>query len=66
MQVVHNTEASQAIDICQGVPSQGHYTHRSETGQAIDVDESGNLVMQLDDNSYITMVSGDVTSHPLP
>jgi len=36
------------------------------TGQAIDVDESGNLVMQLDDNSYITMVSGDVTSHPLP
>ena len=38
----------------------------SHTGKAVDVDEAGNLVMELDDKSYITLASGDVTSQLLP
>lgn len=38
----------------------------THTGKAVDVDEVGNLVMELDDKSYITLASGDVTSQLLP
>ena len=35
------------------------------TGEAVDVDNNGNLVMQLDDYSYITLASGELTSQDL-
>jgi BirA family biotin operon repressor/biotin-[acetyl-CoA-carboxylase] ligase len=38
-------------------------SYRVHTGEAVDVDDNGNLVMRLDDDSYITLHSGDVTSH---
>ena len=38
-------------------------SYREHTGEAVDVDDNGNLVMRLDDDSYITLHSGDVTSH---